>query len=267
MKLVVGTPWSSPFMYTRYVDAMLDLQRPGMARKPGAIRVYADGACSEAKERLTVEFVRGEGWCPARRHIHICEQALQRGADLICIVGADQVHPHDMLVRLIDRWNEGYEIVSALVPARGYIEHMNMKPFQPMAWRIPPNEDGDLRIRRKSAEELVRVIDVADGEMQRVNFIGSGVLMFHRDHLKALKPPWFFETVDNDTCQRLACMDTKFVWRLQMEAGAKVWVDTSIKVKHIHPFEIDDTFQHRFDDWMENGRGAPDICQMGEIPT
>ncbi len=235
MKLVVGTPWSSPFMWTKYVDAMLALHRPQEARSYVGI------------EPLEVDFVRGTGWCPAKRHVDLCEKALEKGADLICIVGADQIHPPDMLLRLIQRWNEGYEVISALVPTRGWIEHARMRPFQPMAWRIPSNEKNRIKMQQfEDVEKFVELVDPDDGEIQKINFIGSGVLMFHRDHLLALEKPWFFETVEHETQRRIACMDTKFVWRLQIEAGAEVVVDTTIKIRHLHDMEIDDTFQHIF---------------------
>lgn len=249
MKLAVGTPWTSPFMWTEYVDEMVNLQRPPEARN----------ALGEL-EPLEVRFFRGAGWCPARRHIHICQQAVEWGADLICIVGADQIHPPDMLNRLIGRWNEGYEVISALVPARCYIDWQPMEPFQPMAWRIKPHlspmTEGEL------PKNDVEVIDPDAGDVQRVHFIGSGVLMFHRDHLLALEEPWFSETFDPKTYRRLASMDTNFVRRLQSEAGAQVWVDTTILVKHLHPMPIDRSFSGRFADWKKPGVGDPVICQF-----
>jgi len=102
-----------------------------------------------------------------------------------------------------------------------------------------------------------------DGEeMQQINFIGSGVLLFHTDYLLSLEQPWFFETFNPKTMERHASMDTKFVWRLQDEALATVWLDTTIKIKHLHPFEIDETFQYRFMDWMTPGVGDVDICDF-----
>lgn len=250
MRLAVITPWASPFMWTKYVDAMFALEHPGCARD-------LDGRSKPLITRL----FRGIGWCPARRHMDGCEKAMAWGADLLCIVGADQIHPPDMLHQLIARWNEGYEVISALVPTRGYIPHIDMQPFQPVAYRIPYNTDGATTLQVfDDLEQYVEKINPADGEVQPINFIGSGVLMFHRDHLLVLKKPWFYETVDHETYHRLACMDTKFVWRLQVEAGAKVWVDTTIKVRHIHDMEIDDTFQDRFQDWAEPGIGDTAIC-------
>jgi len=259
VKLAVCTPWASPFIWTRYVDAMLDLQHPSSINNPLG-----------QPEAAETRFFRGAGWCPARRHIEACEKAVGWGADLICIVGADQIHPSNMLLRLVERWNEGCEVISALIPTRGYISTTSMKPFQPMAYRLPYSGNGDLKIQQiDDAEKIVELIDPADGEVQRINFIGSGVLMFHRDHLLALERPWFYETVDQKTQGRLACMDTKFVWRLQVEAGAQVWVDTTIQVRHLHAMEIDETFQDRFLDWRESGKGDPAICvyKNGGEPT
>ena len=79
MKLAVGYPWSSEFIFTQFADHLPNLERP----EGGGVRVF-----------------RGKGWCPARRHVDLCEQAVKWGADLICIIGADQVHPSDLLPRL-----------------------------------------------------------------------------------------------------------------------------------------------------------------------
>jgi len=239
MKLAVGYPWASPFMFSAAAENMVNLRRPCDTR-----------------------FFRGMGWSPARRHLDICEKALGWGADLICIIGSDQVHPEDMLERLVARFKSGYEVVGALVPCRGYFDHQEMKPFQPMAWRFKKsNKVEPIRQWRgmQIDPDMMELIDPKDGDMQRVNFMGSGVIMFHRDHLTALKKPWFYETVNHEDQVRTACMDTKFCWRLQNEAFAKVWVDTTIKVEHLHVFNIDDTFQDRFADWSE-GEGDKNIC-------
>jgi len=252
MKLAVCYPWSSPFMFTGFVESTLKLKRP---------------------EGFEVDFFRGAGWCPAKRHLVACEEALEWGADLICIIGADQVHPPDMLVRLVDRWKEGYEVVSCLVPARGYVEWQPMEPFQPMAYRFKTNtelgETGikDIQYRNyENMEEsgrLLHVVTRADADengMARCQFIGSGVLMFERDHILALEKPWFYETYEHETQTRLACMDSKFVWRLQLEAGAKLWIDTTILVRHAHVFEIDDSFSERFADWTNKEVADRKIC-------
>jgi hypothetical protein len=201
-------------------------------------------------------FFMGEGCDPAGRHCDMVLQALDWEADLICIVGADQVHPLDMLGRLVDRYFEtGGGVISALVPFRGYVSWQQMRPFQPMGWRIV-NSNGGVREFRGMDEDpdMFVPIDPADGDLQRIDVIGSGVLMFDAQTIEALAKPWFYYTTDLDQ-RRVADMDSKFVWRLRSEVQAQVWVDTTIQVKHLHTFEIDDTFSERFADWQEPGAG------------
>lgn len=253
MKLAIGVPWTSPFIWTDTSDSLLNLERPRAVRNQmGAL------------EPLEVHYFRGKGWCPARRHISLCEQALSWGADLILILGADQLYPTDLLPRLLKHWEAGCEVVAAMVPSRCYVDWQPMKPFQPMAWRIKPSGNLDLVSVNDVAGFLnnVEVIDPAAGDLQQINFIGSGVLMFHRDHLLSLKQPWFSETFNEQTYDRLASMDTGFVWRLQTETGARVWCDTTIKIKHLHPMPVDDSFQERFTDWAQPGVGDPTICNF-----
>lgn len=244
-KLAVGYPWTSPFMWTPFVESTINLRHP---------------------EGCEVRYFRGAGWCPARRHIDLCQQAVDWGAELICIIGADQAHPEDMLVRLVDRFNSGCEVVAALVPVRGYVAWQDMRPFQPMAWRFKTNDEMGTTAYRQYRNmhddaDMIHVVKRSDGELVRTNFIGSGVLMFHESHLRALKKPWFYETLDNpEDYTRIANMDCTFVWRLQAEAGATVWVDTTIMVKHVHEFEIDDSYSERFKDWKRPGVGDKDIC-------
>jgi hypothetical protein len=244
LRLAVGYPWSSPFMFTAFVDSMLNLTRP---------------------PDCEVRFFRGGGWCPARRHIHLCEQAVDWKADLVLIVGSDQVHPEDMLCRLIDRYREGYDVVAALVPARGYIGWQDMLPFQPMAWRFKRDANGNSNVTKyrgqKEDGHMIEVIDPQAAAMQEVDFIGSGVLMFPVDVLQSLKRPWFFETIDPANMQRLANMDCNFVWRLKTEGNCRVWLDATIQVQHSHVFHVDESFQHRFEDWKADGAGDPDICR------
>ncbi len=234
MKLAVGYPWSSPFMYTGFGENMANLKHP---------------------EGWEVRFFRGTGWCPARRHIHFCEQADNWGADLLLIIGADQVHPEDLLCRMVDHFNAGRPFVSALVPMRGNVNWQDMKPFQPMAWRLKYSEELEAqgiksrRYRNMLQDgELIHVIKREDGPLQRANFVGSGVLMVHMDLIRGLKKPWFYETVRHEDQQREASMDTKFSWRIQDECGEPLYIDTTIMVEHLHIFNIDDTFQDRFDD-------------------
>ena len=234
--LAVGYPWASPFIWTQAAENMCNLIRP-----PG----------------IPTTFIRGLGWCPARRHIDICEKAVALGVSHILIIGADQVHPLDLIPRLVRRVeSDGCEVICAMVPTRGHVTGQATRPFQPMAWRFKHNTD--IRTFRSLQEDgdMVEQLDPSGGELQRLDFIGSGCIMFPTDDLLALKLPWFGESYTSDAYKRKAIMDTIFSWRLHVEAGAKLWVDTGIKIQHLNIFEIDDTYQYRFSDWVEAGYGV-----------
>ena len=240
-KIAVVTPWSSPFMWRKFgmnvANMIAEFRRPNWRAK----------------------FFMGEGCDPAGRHCDMILQALAWDADLICIVGADQIHPLDMLDRLIDRYIEtGGGVISALVPFRGYVAWQMMKPFQPMGWRIKNDSQNVREFRGMDQDpDMFEPIDPAAGDLQRIDVIGSGVLMFDRDTILALKKPWFYYLVNEDM-QRIADMDSKFVWRLREEVQAQVWVDTTIKVQHLHTFEIDETYSDRFADWQTPGVATDD---------
>jgi len=192
------------------------------------------------------------------------EKALEWGADLICFFGADQIPPPDLLEKLYAHFLQGRIPICAMVPSRGYFARNNgSKPFQPLAWRwaSTPFVDGKFQVRPYRGQDLdpnmIELIPV-DGTTQPVHMIGSGCVMFHRDQILAMKRPWFQEAIDPTTYKRYANMDTRFVWRLQEEGGGQAWVDTSIKILHLTDMAIDDTFQNRFDDWMDPATETPE---------
>ena len=239
-RLAICYPWTSPFMYSDCVESMLKLKHP---------------------EGWKINFFRGTGWSPARRHNQSIEQALEWGTDYICILGSDQIYEPDLLTRLCKRvMVDGCEVISAMVPARCKLSHPDHHSFQPTAWRIKEFDALDHGIKAmsnsSSCNDTYRIIDPKDGDLQRVDTIGSGVLMFQRDHLFSIKRPWFRDTVANyEMWERIANMDTGFVHRLRTEAHADVWVDTSIKVKHLHIFAINEGFHERL--------GVPNVPTPG----
>jgi hypothetical protein len=240
-KLAIGYPWVSPFIWTYFTDSALNLERPKNSR-----------------------WFKGRGWCPARRHIDICEQAVEWGATHILILGADQMYPEDMIPRLISRVeNDGCEVITALVPARGCVPHMDMKPFQPMAWRFKSNTEFRKYRGYQHDADMTEVVKVEDGDLQRIDFIGSGVLMFSVDHLMMIPKPWFAEFFHLETMKRRASMDTRFVWELKTKAGAQVWVDTTIEVGHVNAMVVDRSYQDRFEDWNDIGYGE---CKV-DLPS
>lgn len=232
--LAVTTPWSSPFIWSRFVENLGQMvaafDRPGWS----------------------CDVFFGRGIDPASRHIDCCIQAQDAGCDAIVFVGADQIHPVDMLTRLVARHEEtGGGVIVAAVPFRGYTEDQGMRPFQPIAWKLkqgaPVGED-------IPAREMLELVEVGEGPpLERIAAAPTAVVLFPTYALDRLADPWFWEIRDNYTMQRLTDTDSPFVWRLGTEAGIPVWLDKTIKVKHLHTVAIDDTYQYRFPELAEGG--------------
>jgi len=189
-------------VFTAFVDSALNIRDP---------------------EDYEVLWIRGTGWCQARAHNDFMEKALVWGADLICMLSADQTYDPDVLERLMARHLGGCEVVGGLVPIREDFEENHVG--ERLAWRI---ENG-----------VAEKIDPQAAPLQRVDFLGSGLVLFPAGLLEKVSKPWMAYEITGDNWQRKANADTGFFWRLQTEAGAKAWVDTTIKVKHCHVSEID----------------------------
>lgn len=216
-RLALCYPWDSPFIFTAFTESVLNMKKP---------------------DNLTIRWFRGKGWCSSRRHIHCLEQAVAWKSDLICFLGSDQIFPEDLLIRFYERIKQGYEVISVMIPIRGHITGQNSKPFQPLAWKY-----------NKQKKEF-ETIDKSKGDVQEIDVIGSGAIMFPANLLNRLKKPWFKDDLDYSTCKRKQLDDSIFVWRLRHEAGASIYVDTTINIKHAHIFHIDETYQKRFYDWV-----------------
>jgi len=246
-RLAIGAPYNSPFIWRKFTQNLADM------------------LCNFRRADREVRFFFPNGVCPASRHNDLLQRGLDWGADLLLIIGADQIHPVDMIDRLIDRFEQVDGVITALVPFRGYVSSQQMKPFQPMGWHLRCEGLREFRGMSQDPDMMVPV-DPEAGDLQRIDVIGSGVLLIHRDHLLSVKQPWFYLRVDPVTQQRVADTDTRFVYRLRTEAGAQVWCDTTIKVRHISDIEIDESFQERFADWGNaDSSHDPEICKFHEV--
>ena len=202
---------------------------------------------------IDIKFIPGMGRDPARRHMWGVEKALEWGATHICFLGADQMHDMDILEKFVTHIENGWPMVTAMVPVRGWVPVLGVdKPFQKLAWAW---KDGN----REPIfdQEHMKVVTPKDGPLVEICCIGSGAIIFDVDLLLALKKPWFKEAEADEDAKRPAKMDTTFVWRLCTEAGGRLLCDTTINVTHLDVFPIDDSFPDRFADWpRDNAKEA-----------
>ena len=208
MRLALCISWTSVFMYTGFVDSLLDLEMP---------------------EGWEIKYFRGPGWCSANRHNHVAKQALDWEADYILFFDCDQQYPKDLLPRMIEDMTV-CDAVAAYTPSRLHNPQLPLHPFQPPVW----NEHG--------------VVTPERGKLQITHSVGTECLMIRREQLQSMTRPWFYEKHDGEQGDRTVNMDRIFCTRLKTEANITIWVDTSLKIRHLHLFPIDESYQERFKD-------------------
>ena len=225
IKIAVIVPWDSPFVYTAPMFNMLNWERP---------------------EGTEVRFFMGAGWCPAARHNDGVAKALDWKADLVMFNGADHLCPKDILVRMVARIREGWDMVHAMPPSRG-VCGWDATPFKAMTYKVVgdmPLYDPMLTANRSSCKILSY-----DDEPQQAHIAGTGNLMMKAEIFAGLEKPYFVEHIKKDGRYGRYCIqDSDFVYRCTVLSGARLFSDTSIKIVHLDIFGIDSTYAERFKD-------------------
>jgi len=227
IKIAVCVPWDSPFMWMVPGFNMMNWDRP---------------------QGSEVAFFPGVGWCPAARHNDAVDKAQTWGADIIMFNGGDHVCPMDILIKMLARINEGWDMVHAMPPSRGNV-HIDQTPFKAMSYKMvgnpsAPIENAMLNMPKDSAKILSY-----DDEPQESHVCGTGNIMMKAEILKGLERPYFSEFVKKDgRYSRYCVMDSDFVYRCTVMSGARMFCDTSIRIIHLDTFGIDETYSERFKD-------------------
>ena len=172
--------------------------------------------------------------------------ALVWGADHILILGADEVYEEATILKLAKHLPE-YDMASGIVPSRGSCGP-EKKAFAGMGFKMKDNAKlyGEWPLANTSMEHW-DIISEKD-ESQRIDAIGTGTLLMKSEIFRGLEAPFFREFIlDDHTFARSPIMDTSFVLKCTL-GGAKLWLDTTIKIVHLDVFPIDWTYQDRFAD-------------------
>lgn len=232
-KIAVCIPWGSPFMWMHTAFNLMNLNRP---------------------EGVEVRYINGMGRDPAGRHMWGVKRGIEWGATHICFLGADQLHPFNILEKFCYHMERGWPAVTALVPIRGRVVVKGIDaPFQKVAWKLKENVEKTISPNLPSTDDL-EMIDPMDGKYQEVHILGSGAMLFDINLLYAMRKPWFVEAKADEDAHREAAMDTTFVWRLCTEAGGRMLADLTIDIKHLDVFPIDESYGVRFGDWTTEKR-------------
>lgn len=150
----------------------------------------------------------------------MANESIKQGMDLVLMMDDDQIIPKNMFERLYATMQKtGADIVSPMVTQR-------VHPFHPVMWKQSYSEiDGKKYINNEF------VSDYDPNSVVEVDAVGFGVVLIKTEAIKKIKAPRFFSNTHLGE-------DIFFCIKARGEAGAKIVMDTSIKVGHMRPPEM-----------------------------
>ena len=146
--------------------------------------------------------------------------AIEQGMEYILMMDDDQIVPRDMFERLYaTAQSTGADIVSPMVTQR-------LHPFNPVMWKQSWFEGGG---QKSISNEFIT--DYDPNSIVECDAVGFGVVLIKVDMIKRIKQPRFFSNTHLGE-------DIFFCIKAKGEAGAKIVMDTAIKVGHLRPPQL-----------------------------
>ena len=170
----------------------------------------------------------------------LTEYAVDGGCDLILMVDDDMVVPLDLFECLHKTMVEtNADIVAPLA-------FMRVAPHFPVIYRLREGYDG---ITHKPYYEREIVRNYPKDSVVECDAVGFGAALIKLDMVKRMKKPWFMSTTSHGE-------DIWFCRCAKEEAGAKIVMDTRIKLGHLGnpPLITEETYEKH-----------PDTIKMREV--
>ena len=146
----------------------------------------------------------------------LAEYAIDQGMDYLFMVDDDMMVPKNLFAHLLTTaLKTGADITAPICTTRHH-------PYRPVMYRLQEVEvDGQKRKHSTYVEEYEpqSVIDDLDA-------VGVGVVLIKTELLKKMQKPLFFTNTNVGE-------DIGFCWRAKFDHGAKIVVDTRLKIGHM----------------------------------
>lgn len=207
---------------TEWLSRLPPACRPADLSKLDPVNSTGFSELPEALAGTRLEFgIADEGGLslPGLARERIVDKALEWGADYVFFYDDDMIFGTDLFLRLL---LDDVPVVAALA-------FTSRKPITPVVYRSTDTSerrvDGIPAIRRH-----FEPCDYLPDQLQRVDAVGSGVMLIKREVFERLEKPWFHST---------GCGEDIFFTGLRCySASIPVYVDTRAKTIH-KPVEVE----------------------------
>lgn len=221
VKVVVAIPNEGHTLPEAYDNRMLMMIHLGILQERSKHEpVTKDGAIFEFSH-----FTAGRLLTPAAREA-LADHALNGNMDYIWMIDDDMICPLDMFERLYDH---NVDIVAPLAFTRN-------SPHLPVIYRC---EKGWDPVAKTDYFINHYARNYPENELVQCDAVGFGSVLIKMDVLRRMKKPYFMSTCGTGE-------DILFCYNAQ-KVGAKVYMDTSVKLGHIsYPLIVDEAYAKYF---------------------
>lgn len=171
----------------------------------------------------------------------LVQEALNAGMDYIVMYDDDMLLPIDMVERMIADIEANPQI-DVLAP----LAHMRNPPHYAVIYTTTEGYD-DKAHQPYFVNNFVR--NYPKNTLIECDAVGFGAVMIKMDIVKKMKPPYFFSTTGSGE-------DIYFCIKSKQDAGARIFMDTRIKLGHLSaPRIIDEEY---YEKWIKENKHEPE---------
>lgn len=208
VKVVLAIPNEGSTHYLAYDNRMLMLLRMGqLAERSRHEPVTKDGAIFEF-----YHFTAGRMLTAAAREA-LADNALSAGMDYMLMIDDDMICPMDMFERL---YEDDVDVVAPLAFTRN-APHMAV--IYECETGVDPVTKGKYLINHYSR-------NYPENKLVRCDAVGFGAALIKMDVIRRMQKPYFMSSCGTGE-------DILFCYNAAQQAGAKIHMDTSVKLGHI----------------------------------
>lgn len=159
----------------------------------------------------------------------LADTALRIGADFLFMIDDDMLAPHDLFDKLV---RHNVDVVAPLAFTRN-------PPFLPVLYRSREGWDEQLH-RKYFLTDWIR--NYPRGKLVECDAVGFGSVLIRTSLLRKMKPPFFM-------CSSGTGEDIWFCLQAKRQAGAKIFMDTSVELGHLgSPIVVDSRLNEEHND-------------------